>query len=65
MTGNVPFPDLDTLDEDEIHRRFDAREFPPLEKLVGGDVVQNCWTGSYDDVACIVGDLQRLEEVVS
>ncbi|KAF2731949.1 kinase-like protein [Polyplosphaeria fusca] len=64
VTGNLPFPDLDTLDEDEIQRRFEEHEFPPLEKLPGGDVIRNCWTGSYNSASEIIVDLQKLEKTV-
>lgn len=61
ITGCPPFPDLDTLDdEDEIQRRFEEREFPSLEQHQGGDIVRKCWTGSYNSAAEVVLDLQKL-----
>jgi serine/threonine protein kinase len=62
ISGQLPFPDLDTLDEDEIYRKFENLEFPPVEELLGGDVIRKCWIGEYANAAEIVGDLQRLEE---
>ncbi|KAH8721591.1 kinase-like domain-containing protein [Phaeosphaeriaceae sp. PMI808] len=62
ITGQLPFPDLDTSDEDEIHRRFKNHEFPPLERLPGGEVIRKCWIGDYKNATGIVDDLQRLEK---
>ncbi|KAF1914157.1 kinase-like domain-containing protein [Ampelomyces quisqualis] len=61
MSGQLPFPDLDILYEDEIDRRFENHEFPPLTRLLGGDVVRKCWIGDYKNATEVVGDLQRLE----
>jgi serine/threonine protein kinase len=62
MTGLPPFPDLDTVDdEDEIRRRFECCEFPPLEPYRGGDVVRKCWMGSYGCATEIVFDLQNVK----
>jgi serine/threonine protein kinase len=61
ITGHPPFPDLDTIDdEDEIQRRFEGGEFPPLEQRQGGDVVRKCWTGAYESATKIMLDLQKL-----
>ena len=51
LTGEPPFPELDVDDEDEVQRRFERHDFPPLEKLPGGDVIRNCWMGVYDDAS--------------
>jgi serine/threonine protein kinase len=64
ITGQAPFPDLDTADdEDEIYRRFECCEFPSLEPHEGGDVVRKCWMGIYESAAEIMLDLQKLEGV--
>ncbi|KAF2877368.1 kinase-like domain-containing protein [Massariosphaeria phaeospora] len=64
VTGKPPFPDLDTVDdEDEVRRRFQCREFPSLEYHQGGNVVRKCWTGGYEFAAEIVLDLQKLERL--
>jgi serine/threonine protein kinase len=64
VTGKPPFPDLDTVDdEDEIRRRFECGEFPSLEYRQGGDVVRKCWMGGYESATEIVFDLQKLERV--
>ncbi|KAH6878788.1 hypothetical protein BKA58DRAFT_453025, partial [Alternaria rosae] len=62
ISGQLPFPDLDTLDEDEIHRKFENHNFPPLEELPAEDVIRKCWIGEYGNATEIVGDLQMLEE---
>jgi serine/threonine protein kinase len=59
LTDELPFPDLDVDDEDEIRERFVRQDFPPLEKLPGGDVIRNCWTGVYDDASKLMVDLQK------
>jgi serine/threonine protein kinase len=65
LTDELPFPDLDVDDEDEIRERFVRQDFPPLEKLPGGDVIRNCWTGVYDDASKAMVDLQRWLGLVS
>lgn len=61
MTGELPFPDLDLFDnEEEIQRRFQVGDFPPLEQQRGGDVIFKCWKGLYEDAAEIILDLQKL-----
>jgi serine/threonine protein kinase len=61
ITGQPPFPDLDTIDyEDEIRARFEDGVFPPLERHQGGDVVRSCWKGGYDNATEAMLDLQRL-----
>jgi serine/threonine protein kinase len=62
ITGQLPFPDLDIMDEDEINRRFEAHEFPALGEFPGGDVVRNCWMGNYGDATKAMIDLQKLAE---
>ena len=61
VTGQPPFPGLDTAhDEVEINRRFQEREFPPLDQFRSGDVLRKCWEGSYLDATEIVHDLKKL-----
>jgi len=60
LADELPFPDLNIDDEDEIWERFTRQDFPPLEKLPGGDVIRSCWTGVYDDASQAMGDLQTL-----
>lgn len=50
----VPFLDLDTLDEDEIHGRFESHQFQSLKTLPGGDNAlksQDCSTSRKEDRA--------------
>jgi hypothetical protein len=41
ITRELPFPDLNTIDKDEIYRRFKEYKFPPLGKLLGRDIIRN------------------------
>ena len=60
-TGRLPFPGLVSVeDEDEVQRRFRTREFPTLERHLGGDVVRKCWTGVYESVSEAITDLREL-----
>lgn len=62
ITGQPPFPDPDTVDdEDEIQRRFEAGEVPSLEDHQGGDVVRESWTGTYRCADELVVDLLVLQ----
>ena len=65
LTGEPPFPELDVDDEDEIQRRFKRHDFPPLEKLPGGDVIRNYWIGVYDDASEAMVDFAEVDAVVS
>jgi serine/threonine protein kinase len=64
LTDKLPFPELNVDDEDEIRERFARQDFPPLEKLPGGDVIRNCWTGVYDDASKAIVDLQRWTDLL-
>ncbi|OAA61938.1 Protein kinase-like domain protein [Niveomyces insectorum RCEF 264] len=58
VTGERPFAPLDPVDdEDEIQRRFKAKEYPDLEAERGGDVVRKCWSGDYAATDDVVRDL--------
>jgi serine/threonine protein kinase len=61
MTGQPPYPDLDTIDnEGEIRTRFEDGEFPPLEQHQGGEVVRSCWKGHYESAIEVMLALQTL-----
>ncbi|KAF1950334.1 kinase-like protein [Byssothecium circinans] len=61
ITGQPPYPDLDTIDdEDEIRARFEEADFPPWGRHQGGDVVRSCWMGRYESVTDVMLDLQEL-----
>ncbi|RMZ72000.1 serine threonine kinase [Pyrenophora seminiperda CCB06] len=63
MSGQLPFPDLDPVVEDEeVERRFRECEFPPLETLPAGSVVRKCWVGDYSTASEIVKDLRCLAD---
>ena len=59
LTDKLPFPELSVDDEDEIRGRFARQDFPPLEQLLGGDMIRNAWTGVYDDASRAMFDLHR------
>lgn len=64
MTGQLPFPDLDpVMDDEEIERRFRVGQLPSLEEHRGGVVVWKCWQGSYESAQDVVVDLQNIEAV--
>lgn len=65
MTGHEPFPELNSLDDDdevEIEARFKSGRFPALDPQLGGKVVHNCWAGAYRSASEVVEDLQELVE---
>ncbi|OJD17704.1 hypothetical protein AJ78_02229 [Emergomyces pasteurianus Ep9510] len=37
-------------------RVFSLGMFPPVEGLIGGDIIQGCWMERYEEVETIVGD---------
>lgn len=58
MQGHEPFSDLDTFaDEVLIQTRFALHQFPVLDHLLVGRVVQRCWAGAYADAEEAVRDL--------
>lgn len=61
ITGHAPFPDLDSVaDEDEVQRRFMTGETPTLSPYQGGIAVQKCWQGQYDSTSELVLELRGL-----
>lgn len=57
MQGHEPFSDLDTFaNEVLIQTRFALHQFPVLDHLLVGRVVQRCWTGAYTDAEEAVRD---------
>lgn len=66
MTGHPPFPELDSWrDREEIARRFEASQFPPLVGIQGGEVVRRCWAGQYESSESIVKDLETAYTLVT
>ncbi|KAL8940144.1 MAG: hypothetical protein Q9211_002418 [Gyalolechia sp. 1 TL-2023] len=58
MEGHEPFPDLDSLDdEDEIVERFKSRQFPRLQSSLMNRVIHKCWAGEYDTADAVLQDL--------
>ncbi|PNH33111.1 hypothetical protein VD0002_g5388 [Verticillium dahliae] len=44
MTGEEPYSNLD---DEEVERRFQNRDFPASSHLCCGTVIQNCWLGHF------------------
>lgn len=62
VTGQLPFPDLDPVEDDEeIEKRFRDGNLPSLEEHRGGIVVRKCWSGDYSSAQDVVEDLQVIE----
>ncbi|KAL9129334.1 MAG: hypothetical protein Q9217_002172 [Psora testacea] len=58
MEGHEPFPDLDSLDdEDEIVERFRSYQFPSLQSSLMNHVTHKCWAGEYDTADAVLQDL--------
>lgn len=58
MEGCEPFPDLDSLDdEDEIVERFKSRQFPGLHSSLMNRITHKCWAGEYDTADEVLQDL--------
>lgn len=67
LTGEEPFPDLDTWDnEEEIALRWTTEQFP--EHTLLGDVrpiLVNCWSGAYLSASELVVELKDFIDKVS
>lgn len=37
-----------------VERRFDIKDFPPTENLVGGNVILGCWSDHYHDMEAMI-----------
>ena len=62
MTGHEPYPDLDELDdEEEIEKRYVEKRFPILDDVLGGQIIQRCWSLVYRSASHCVKDLVALE----
>lgn len=61
LTGQPPFPGLDTTDDKaKINRRSQEHELSPLDQFRSGDVLSKCWEGSCFDATETVHDLKKL-----
>jgi serine/threonine protein kinase len=62
LVGHAPFPELDELDdEEEIEKRYVDGRFPVLGEVLGGHIIQKCWSLAYKDVHACVEGLQALD----
>ncbi|KAK0102272.1 hypothetical protein ONS95_005894 [Cadophora gregata] len=65
MTGHRPYPEYDTIDDEAIFEElYRKAKFPLLNASLGGNVVQNCWTGKYQSAEEAVSDLLLLEHAM-
>lgn len=63
MTGHRPYPEYDTIDDEtKFEELYLKADFPPLDVRLGGNVVRNCWKGTYDSAAEAADDLMLLEQ---
>lgn len=67
MTGHEVYPGLHhASDEDEIVRRFQHGDFPPIDTALGREIMYRCWLGEYEsaqDMANDVADLLHNEGI--
>ena len=58
MEGHEPFPELNSIDdEEEIKRRFVTCQFPKLQSRLMNRVIHRCWAGKYDSAEAVLQDL--------
>lgn len=64
MVGHEPFPELDEdIEEEEIERRYREGHFPSVQGVLGGHIIQKCWSLTYDSTIACVDDLLNLERL--
>ncbi|CAG8207355.1 unnamed protein product [Penicillium salamii] len=64
MTGHWPYKSpgpfksvAEKIDYDElVDTHFSSQDYPPVDSLPGGAVIQGCWTERYDNVGALIGD---------
>lgn len=59
MTGREPYEELREV---EVEERYTKRQFPVVDAVVGGEIIQRCWMVRYDSALQIVNDLLLLSE---
>ena len=58
MEGHQPYPELDSLDdEEEIVARFSNGRFPDIDCPSMNRVIHKCWAGEYDSAESVLQDL--------
>jgi serine/threonine protein kinase len=58
MTGFEPY--LDLLDT-EVEERYKKRQFPTVDGVIGGEVIQKCWVEAYVSATELLEDLVGLD----
>lgn len=58
-TAKPPYSKINSA-TGEIQRLYAAEEFPDVEHLMLGKIVQKCWRGSYESTADIAFDLRQV-----
>ncbi|KAF2691934.1 hypothetical protein K458DRAFT_482592 [Lentithecium fluviatile CBS 122367] len=65
LMGHEPFLDLDELDdEEEIEKRYTDGRFPALDRVLGEQIVYNCWSLAYSHVDACAEELRALGDRV-
>lgn len=57
-TGHEPYEELG---EAEIEERYKKHQFPDIDSVVAGEIIQRCWMVGYESAQQIVRDLMALE----
>jgi len=68
MTGHWPykspgpFLDVEEWDEydDKVNELVMKKEFPPIDDLVGGDIIRDCWIGEIKSAEAVVSRYKML-----
>ncbi|EER39181.1 conserved hypothetical protein [Histoplasma capsulatum H143] len=50
---------------ERVDELFSLGKFPPVEGLIGGDIIQDCWMEQYEEVDTIVRDQSIIFEEIS
>jgi serine/threonine protein kinase len=58
MTGYEPYRDLPDA---EVEERYKKRQFPTIDAVIGGEVIQKCWMEAYASASDLLNDLARLD----
>ncbi|KAK4696948.1 hypothetical protein P7C71_g1056, partial [Lecanoromycetidae sp. Uapishka_2] len=59
MQGHEPFPELDSLnDEEQIERRFASHQFPEMESVLMNSVTHKGWAGECISAEALLQDLE-------
>ncbi|KAI9733260.1 MAG: hypothetical protein M1834_003344 [Cirrosporium novae-zelandiae] len=68
-SGHPPYHELEVeLSIGQLGARvqglYAANEFPPVQNLLLGNILQRCWNGEYKDMDDVMGDIRKLRGLV-